>query len=226
MSNLNYILIVEDELVIAENTKYMLQELYPDSEVRVGGSSAEALEILEGFLPDLVLLDIRLGKNDNGIVFAKQLTAKGIPFMFITAHGDERTISNAIETKPVGYLIKPISRQELNVNLKLALSKIEVNHFYIFRDGTHDVRLAEKDIVYLQVEGNYTEIHTVNKRYVVRKSMRKVLDALHIDLIQIHRSYYVNPSFVVEANALVYLSTGGELPLSRNYKKDLLDQLF
>lgn len=226
MNSLRKILIVEDELVIAENTKFMIQEIYPGISVNVAGDSSEALEILKVETPDVVLLDIRLGKNDNGIEFSKQLIDQNIPFIFLTAHGDDKTISRAIEKEPLGYMIKPINRNDLYVNLKLANVKIAVNHYYVFRDGTHDVRLIEKDIVYLKVEGNYTEIHTKDKRYVERKSMKKILDELHFEFIQIHRSFYVNPNFVIESNDSVYLSTGEVLPLSRTYKRALFEKLF
>lgn len=226
MNKCHRILIIEDELVIAENTKMQLNQLYPDCEVEVAGSSSEAEQFLKNFKPTLALLDIRLGEKDNGIVFSETLVKNGIPFIFLTAHGDHKTISNAIQTNPMGYMIKPISRQDLLANLELVFSKLENQNYYTFRDGTHDVRLPEKEIIYLQVDGNYTEIHTIEKRYVVRKSMKKVLDDIQLTLYQIHRNYYVNPEFIKEANASVYLSNGEILPLSRNYKKELIENIF
>jgi len=226
MNKNHRILIIEDELVIAENTKMQLNQLYPDCKAEVAGSLTEAEESLKNFNPTLALLDIRLGEKDNGIAFSETLVKNGVPFIFLTAHGDHQTISNAIKTNPMGYMIKPISRQDLHANLELAFSKLENQNYYTFRDGTHDVRLPEKEIIYLQVDGNYTEIHTTEKRYVVRKSMKKVLDDIQLNLYQIHRNYYVNPYFIKEANSSVYLSNGAVLPLSRNYKKELIDTLF
>lgn len=220
------LLIVEDELVIAESTKSLILDLFKDIVIRVAGDSNEALSCIGEETPDLVFLDIRLGKHDSGIELSKKLEQQQIPFIFLTAHGDEQTVSQAIQSQPLGYLVKPVSRQDLLVNLKLALQKISNANFYVFRDGTHDVRIRETSIVYLQVDGNYTEIHTTDKRYVERKSMKRVLEELHINLIRIHRSYYVNPSFIKEANASVYLTTGEVLPVSRKYKKELQDRLF
>lgn len=226
MDSLKNILIVEDELVIAENTKYIIKELIDEVHVEIAGSSEEAREILEDFTPDLVFQDIRLGKNDDGIEFASELSERDIPFIFLTAHGDEKTVSDAISKEPIGYMVKPISKQDLLVNLKLALKKISTVKFYIFKDGTHDVRLAEYSIVYLQVDGNYTEIHTTEKRYVERKSLTKIVEELEVEMIQIHRKCYVNPKYVKEANSSAYLTTGEVLPVSRNYKKELQERLF
>lgn len=220
------ILIIEDELVIAENTKLLILQLYPACEVRIAGDSTEAKQSLQDFKPDLALLDIRLGEKESGINLSDKLIEKGIPFIFVTAHGDLKTISDAVKKNPFGYMIKPVSRQDLFANLELAFAKLGNENYYIFRDGTHDVRIAEKNIVYLNVDGNYTEIHTKDKRYVIRKSMTKVIDELHVELMQIHRKCFVNPSYIKEANASVYLSTGEVLPLSRNYKKDLLQKVF
>lgn len=226
MNKDHQILIVEDELVIAENTKILITQLYPTVLVEIAGSSKEAKQILEKINPSLVLLDIRLGEKDNGIEFSKILSKEGVPFIFLTAHGDHQTISSAVKTHPLGYMVKPVSRQDLLANLELAFSKLNDQNFYVFKDGTHDVRILEKDIVYLQVDGNYTEIHTTEKRYVVRKSMKKVLEDIQLHLHQVHRNYYVNPHFIKEANASVYLSNGEVLPLSRNYKKDLIENIF
>ncbi len=226
MSTYKTILIVEDELVIAENTKSMMLDLFETINVEVVGSSSEALEMIDNNHPDLAFIDIRLGKNDSGIDLSRVFEKLKIPFIFLTAHSDESTLSKAVKSKPLSYLVKPVSRQDLFVNLQLALEKIASEEFYIFRDGTHDVRLPENSIVYLQVEGNYTEIHTTKKRYVERKSMTKVLEELEINLIQIHRKCFVNPSYIKEANASVYLTTGEALPISRNYKKALQERLF
>lgn len=226
MNQFHKILIVEDELVIAENTKLMIQELYSDICVDVASSSSEALEMIQVNRPDLAFLDIRLGKHDNGIELSKSIVSLDIPFIFLTAHGDEKTISEALQSEPVGYLVKPISKQDLLVNLKLALKKISSIKYYIFRDGTHDVRLPESTITYLQVDGNYTEIHTTEKRYVERKSLTKIIEELGVELIRIHRNTYVNPTFVKEANASAYLTTGEVLPISRSYKKELQERLF
>lgn len=226
MNNTQRILIIEDELVIAENTKMIINQLYPNCEVGVAGSSIEAVDLLDVFKPTLALLDIRLGEKDNGIIFSETLVERNVPFIFLTAHGDSQTISDAVKTNPLGYMIKPVSRQDLMANLELAFTKIVDQKYYVFRDGTHDVKLIESEIVFLQVDGNYTEIHTIKKRYVVRKSMTKVLSDLHLTLYQIHRNYFVNPNFIKEANASVYLSTGQFLPLSRNYKKELIQKVF
>lgn len=226
MSEIGHILIVEDELVIAENTKFLIEELSPGTHIEVAGGSEEAILLVEKKEPDLVFLDIRLGKNDSGIELSKFMASRGIPFIFLTAHGDEQTISAAIQSEPIGYMMKPISKQDLLVNLKLAKKKITKERYYIFKDGTHDVRLKESAIVYLQVDGNYTEIHTTEKRYVERKSLTKIIEELEVELIRIHRNTYVNPTYIKEANASVYLTTGDVLPISRNYKKELQARLF
>lgn len=220
------ILIIEDELVIAENTKLLIQQFYPDSKVHIAGCAKEMHATLELIHPDVALLDIRLGDSENGIVLSETLNKQRIPFIFLTAHGDQQTISTAVKTNPLGYMVKPVSKQDLLANLELAFAKLGNQSYYIFRDGTHDVRIVEKDIVYLQVDGNYTEIHTLDKRYVVRKSLTKVVDELQVGLIQIHRKCFVNPNYVKEANASVYLANGDVLPLSRNFKKALVNKVF
>lgn len=226
MNLLKKILIVEDEFVIAENTKLLLEDLYANIEVQIVEDAEEAEEVLESFKPDITLLDIRLGTGMDGIAYSEILNKKNIPFLFITAHGDAKTISGAVKSEPLGYLVKPVTQQDLFANLELAFSKIKAHHHFVFKDGTHDVRIPEKNIVYLKADGNYTEIHTTSKRYVVRNSMRKVLEKIHLPFIQTHRSYFVNPDYIRETNDTTYLTTGEELPLTRKFKKDVLASLF
>lgn len=226
MSQLKKILILEDEFVIAENTRILLEECYSNIETEIAGDAEEASEILEEFIPDVALVDIRLGEGKTGIEFSEILNKKNIPFIFITAHGDQNTVSNAIKSRPLGYIVKPVNKNDLYVNLEMAYAKIIEKQIFTFKDGTHDVRIPENEIIYLCADGNYTEIHTTSKRYVVRNSMKKILEDIQLQFVQSHRSYFVNPAYIRETNDYIYLTTEEKLPLSRKYKKEVLNSLF
>lgn len=220
------ILIVEDEIIIAENMRLMIHELENYEVPFIACSITEANEYLSQQFPDLILLDIRLGEGQNGIEFADTLLRMHIPFLFVTSHGDPSTIKNAIQKEPLGYVIKPVIASTLFSQLELAFSKIKSNDFYSFRSGHHDIKIPEKKIVFLKSDNIYTELHTTDNRYVIRKSTKNILEELHIQLIQVHRSYFVNPDYITEANAVIRLSSGDELPLSRTYKPEVIKVIF
>ncbi|MFN3342804.1 MAG: LytR/AlgR family response regulator transcription factor [Flavobacteriales bacterium] len=226
MNQSHKILIVEDELLIAENLRFMIGEMYPMSQTEIASGAAEALEKIKNFSPEIAFLDIRLGGGEDGISLAERLSNCSVPFLFLTAHGDTKTVSRAIATQPLGYMIKPVSRPELYANLELAFSRIANVRYYKFRDGTHDVRIPETEIIYLKSDQHYTELYSEKKRYVIRKSLKTVVSELGLPLIQTHRAYFVNPLFIREANATIHLLSGEEIPLSRNFKPGVLDLLF
>ena len=220
------VLIVDDELLIADHIGFMIKEIYSTATIMIAGSSTEALHLLKTNDVDFAFLDIRLGALNEGIDLGKLFNKKQIPFAFLTAYSDSSTITSAIEANPLGYLIKPVSKSELYANLELFFKNIERNNKFKFRQGKEHVSIFENEIFYLTSDGNYAEIHTENDRYILRKSMKSVLGELNVDLIQTHRNFYVNSKHVLKANVSVHLVNGKEIPISRKFKHEVLEKLF
>ena len=106
------ILIVDDEVLIAEYLKDVLYSL-DFTAVQLAHDCAEAFLMIARKKPDLILLDIRMNRELEGIEIAKILNDEHqIPFIFITAHSDKEIISKALEMSPLGYLIKPFKKME------------------------------------------------------------------------------------------------------------------
>ena len=103
------ILIVEDEVLIAQMLKLHLQEKgYSVQAICI--SYQEAVENYQQQHPDLVLLDIRLYGQKSGIDFAHFLLEqpKKTPFVYLTSQYDRRIFDLALQTNPYGYITKPI----------------------------------------------------------------------------------------------------------------------
>ena len=115
--------IVEDEEEVVE----VLEELVKSIGHLVVTSSStgkDALYYAEEMHPDLVLMDINLIGEMNGIETAKQLkTLHNIPVVFVTGFYDNDTIERAKQAKPMGYLIKPVDVQELKITIEFAIFK-------------------------------------------------------------------------------------------------------
>ncbi len=220
------ILVIEDELIIAENMRLMIGEMEGYDPAGIAGTIEDALTAIDHQKPDLILLDIRLGEGKSGIEFSDTLNEMQIPFLFVTSHGDQSTVSNAIKKEPLGYIIKPVNKPMLHAQLELAFSKLKPAFFYSFRSGHHDVKIQENKIIFLKSDNIYTELHTEDSRFVIRKSTKNVMEELQIKLIQVHRSYFVNPAFIREVNAVLKLSNGTELPLTRTYKPEVVRIIF
>lgn len=115
------ILIVEDEVITAMGMTDML-ELWGYDALEPASTSDEALERAASQKPDLVVLDIRIQGDIDGIETAKKIREMlGIPVIFVTGYTDSGIRQRAEEAKPAGYLVKPIDLDKLKAVLEVAL---------------------------------------------------------------------------------------------------------
>jgi len=115
------ILIVEDDPIQAQILAMRVEHLRYVVLPTVT-SAEQALEIIPEELPDLVLLDIHLGGEMNGVEAAREIRTRwDIPVVFATADPDEELLEQAKVTQPFGYLLKPIQANQLRVTLSMAL---------------------------------------------------------------------------------------------------------
>jgi len=119
------ILVVEDENVVALEIKKRLTRLgYVVPSVAASGK--EAINKARGFLPDLVLMDIRLKGEMDGIEAAQEIrTDLGIPVIYLTAHSDDETLKRAKQTEPYGYVLKPFEEEDLRAVIEMALYRYQ-----------------------------------------------------------------------------------------------------
>jgi two-component system response regulator LytT len=218
------ILIVDDEVLIAEYLKDVLQTLDFTS-VQLAHDCEEALLMINRKRPDLILLDIRMNRELEGIDIAKILNDEHqIPFIFITAHSDKEIISKALEMSPLGYLIKPFKKMEVFAALNIAMTAIKKKEvdFITFKDGYETVKLLIPDILYVVSEGNYIKIISTTKKYVIRYSLKWFKEnTLNKGFEQVHKSYIINTTKVDRVTSKSVTIGEVEIPTSRNKSIEL-----
>ncbi len=116
------ILVVEDELVVAENLRRTLTEQGFDV-IGVTDSGEQAIKQGLKNRPDLVLMDIVLPGRTDGISAAHKLRSLGIPVIYLTAHSNRELLDRAQHTHPLAYLKKPVRTDELAAAIQIALYK-------------------------------------------------------------------------------------------------------
>ncbi len=122
MSNLR-ILVVEDEAIIAEHIAILLRSMGYDV-VKVVASGENAIAVAQQTHPDLVLMDIMLQGEMDGVEAAQYIRDHfNIPIVYLTANADDATLKRASHTLPFGYLIKPFKAKELQVTIEIACSR-------------------------------------------------------------------------------------------------------
>lgn len=120
------ILVVEDEAIVAEAIRIKLKK-FGYAVPSTASRGDEAIKKAQEHTPDLVLMDIVLQGEMDGVEAAEQIrTRLNIPVVYLTAYSDDKTLLRAKITEPFGYLIKPFKERELQVAIEIALFKHEM----------------------------------------------------------------------------------------------------
>jgi two-component system, response regulator PdtaR len=129
------IIIVEDEAIVANDIKETLISLgYTVPAIAKSGEIA--LEKVRQFMPDLVLMDIHLATEMDGVETAGQIHALyGLPVIYLTAYADKTLLDRAKVTEPYGYVIKPYDERELHSVIEMALYKHAIEREIKKRDA-------------------------------------------------------------------------------------------
>jgi PAS domain S-box-containing protein len=120
------ILIVEDEVLIAEDLQEMVQGLgYEVPGITKTGEKAIALA--EEYQPDLVLMDINLAGEMDGITAGGEIRSRwGIPIIYVTAFATQAIIDRAKKTTPSGYILKPFNERQIQTAIEIAIYNHEL----------------------------------------------------------------------------------------------------
>lgn len=225
------ILIVEDEILIAEDIKETLHSLGFKS-VSMAHNIADALTMIRELELHVVLLDVRLENEREGILIGEQLSHEDkVQFIYVTAHSDVEIVKEILRTNPAGYITKPVKKSDLYACIILAVSKFEAAQqettTIAIKDGYETVLLPLNTIRYVEAEGNYLNIYCDAKKYVIRQSLETFLkDVNNAIFFRIHRSFIVNIQKVVRfSKKEIILSENTILPISRTVKDEFEDYI-
>ncbi|WP_428737461.1 response regulator [Sulfurimonas sp.] len=128
------ILIVEDESIVALEISNFVKTL-GFNPIATVSNGKKAMEIIRSNVVDLILMDVYIKGDIDGISVAQQINQiKNIPIIYISAFSDDITLQRAIETNPSTYLIKPFHEKELEVAIKIALKQVQ-KEFGSYRKG-------------------------------------------------------------------------------------------
>lgn len=140
------ILLVEDEGIEVMDIKREL-ESFGYEVPYIAGSGIEAMKLAEKIVPDLIVMDIMLPGQMDGVDVSKRINHLEIPVVYLTANSEDSTFKRAKSTVPYGYLIKPFDTKELKYTIELALYKAQSekkiktmrNKFKLITDNSNDM---------------------------------------------------------------------------------------
>jgi DNA-binding LytR/AlgR family response regulator len=219
------VLVAEDDILIAEHLHDILMDCNI-SKVKLAHNYADISAQIQLFCPDLVLLDIHMDDKLTGIELAQELNQKyKIPFIFITAQSDKMVMDQAIETQPLGYIIKPFNSREIYATIQLAKQQTTKNYIFI-KDIYGDVKLKLDEFIFAKADGNYIEIYTLDRKIVQRSTILAFINQLNReDFLQVHRSFIVNVNKIRRVEDYLYLEGDHIIPFSKKKISQLKDKL-
>lgn len=233
------ILIVEDEIIIADQMAVTLKDLGYDV-LEPAISYEEALEVIEAERPDLGILDIHLSGKKNGIDLAEKINLGfQFPFIFLTSNTDKFTLNEAKRAEPYAYLVKPYSPEELYASIEIALynysqkkeqavdkENLIIQDALFIKQNKIFLRLNFADILYLVSDHVYIDIIMADqKKYTVRGSLNEYILKLGPSFIRSHRSYIVNLNHLQGINHAYVVIKDQEVPLGKRYREEILKKV-
>ena len=236
------ILIVEDNVIIADDMQSMLEEIGYEIVDNVIVYE-QAVEVLKSQQVDLVLIDIILASDKTGIDLGKHIRENyDIPFIFVTSNSDRATVENAKTVKPNGYLVKPFEQQDLYTSIEIALSNFiygkQNNGGSLSEDVNEDVPMSNSilkdsifvkkqhlyyriqfgDIQFIKADNVYLEVNTVDKKFLVRSPLKDYLEKLPKNkFYRAHKSYIVNVDHIDAINSKDIMINNTLIPISKDF---------
>jgi len=243
------ILIVEDNVIIADDMQSMLEDIGYNIVANVVDyeGAANALATLD---IDLALVDIVLASKKTGIDLGRHIRENyNIPFIFVTSNSDKATVENAKSVKPNGYLVKPFEQQDLFTSIEIALSNFNNDTVSLAKETTeeadgklvsnsvlrnsifvkknqHYYRIPFDEIQYVKADNVYLEVYTEDKTFLVRSALKDYLEKLPSkQFYRAHKSYIVNIDQIEAINTKDILINGKNIPISKEFREFILSNM-
>ncbi|MEY3236083.1 MAG: hypothetical protein RI883_184 [Bacteroidota bacterium] len=243
------ILVVEDESIVSKDIQYSLNKLGYNV-VGAAATGEKALELARTERPDLVLMDIMLKGEMNGIETAELIKSEfSIPIVFLTAYADESTLSKAKITEPYGYIIKPFKEIDLHTSIEMAIykhgkeqevirerdllysiveNKESSSGFIFVKSNSRLVKLNTDEIFYIEALKDYVVIHTIDTRFTIHSTMKDIESKMGVaDFIRVHRSFIVRLDKIatIEFPNLTLEKDKKVIPIGGSYRDDLNNRI-
>ncbi|KQR71773.1 LytTR family DNA-binding domain-containing protein [Pedobacter sp. Leaf176] len=232
-------ILVDDEQANLENLQVLLGKNCPEVKVvAVSGNIDDAFEQVNLHHPDLIFLDIQMGKH-TGFDLLKKLSEKTFEVIFVTAY-DNYGIQ-AVKFAALDYLLKPVDPDELILSVSKAEARIankingeQLNFLLnqikrtepavpkIALPQQHEIRyVSVDDIVRCVADNTYTFFHLSNSEQIlISKPLKEYADLLKPQgFVRAHQSHLVNPKFVKswlkEDGGMLLMNNGDKIPVSK-----------
>lgn len=240
-------IIIEDELVIAQNLKEQLFELGYQN-ISICRDQASFIKAVDELTPDLLFVDIHLQNSDKtGIDIVKESGVYTEAAIIILSSYDDNEYRKKAQTIIAdAYLIKPADHKQIDVTIDIALQNkhrmieaskgsesdktctlLRSQSYFFTKKGDQYEKVLFGDICYANASGSYVDIYTIHrKRYTLSVTLKHLLEQItDAYLVRCHRGFAVNPIYIQAFDdGNLFIDSGKEvvkIPIGSNYKSDI-----
>jgi two-component system, LytTR family, response regulator LytT len=231
------VLIVDDEQPAREELAFMLGEISTVELIDEAASGMEAIKKAKEFKPDLIFLDIQL-PDLTGLQVAELINEYEFPvqIVFLTAY--DHFAIEAFKLRAFHYLLKPYDLEDIiqvfdtysSLLKENQLKKDQAKHKLAIETQKGFIYLSPKEIFFIEKQGREVIIHTKTEKITATYTLNELLEKLEpFSFFRTHKSYLVNLEHIKELrawfsgsyNLIMHNKEQSEVPVSRNYVKDL-----
>ena len=224
-------IIIDDEEMSRNAMKHLVAQIPFLNLCGVCNDVKEAQGLLNNSQIDLMLLDVEM-PDINGLDFIKGL--KKHPLTILATSNKEYAIE-AFEYNVIDYLVKPISldrffkaiakAKEIFDNSQQTLDSLNKEYVFIKSNGTL-IKIAIKDILWLEALGDYVTINTAEKKYTIHSTMKSIEKKLPPQVfVRVHRSFIVSLDNISSIDDHTIIINKQLIPIGAIYKENLTKKL-
>ena len=223
------ILIVEDENIVAIDLQKRLMNLGYDI-VGVVSTGEEAIKKAIATTPDLILMDVRLKGEMDGIDSVSALRFhQGIAVVYLSAYADNDTLKRASKTEPFGYILKPFEERELHTTIEMALYRRELERRFKENETWYGTMLRSigEAVISTDTFGRIKFMNTAAENL----TGWKMIEVLGEDLLKVFRTtenavnpHFINPVDQILTNKITAVLKNYATLISREEKEIPIDE--
>lgn len=194
-----YILIIEDDILVAENTAFILNEAGYDT-IYISDNLTDIIKFQQKNIIALIISDINLHGINSGSKIVKELQNNApTPVIYLTAYSEEQIVDDALETNPIAFVLKPFTDRQLLVAVQIGFKQIAENNMVgsVDKPTPREIQVIEqiakglsnKEIAeFLFLSEHTIKAHRRNliKKYQLRSSSELIAMSLRLKWINVN----------------------------------------
>lgn len=224
------IAVCDDNPIFLKEIQSILSELPQVGAASFFTTPQELLAAASEEAPDLVLLDLQLGEDFNGLEWAEKLyaVAPDTGVICVTAYNDHYAQQVLLhQFNLLGYLTKPVDRGLLHQYLDKALGQRQNSDYLSFSSRGRSYSIATASIVYLESRNHTVKLYTQDETFEFYEKLSRLQERLPQSFTVCHKSYLVNLGQVTRLEpGYLILSSGARVPISRACRAQVQEAFF